>query len=109
MIRVISTGLHATTKDKCIRSVREQTYPYVHEYVEAGDQREPKGSLENFYGPVSEAHRDDIIVMLDGDDWLSGPKVLTRIAEVYEKMQAAQRRVDELYARWAELEALVVK
>jgi len=32
-----------------------------------------------------------------------------RIAEVYEKMQAAQRRVDELYARWAELEALVVK
>ena len=30
-----------------------------------------------------------------------------RVAEVYEKMQAAQRRVDELYARWAELEALV--
>jgi ABC transport system ATP-binding/permease protein len=32
-----------------------------------------------------------------------------RVAEVYEKMQAAQRRVDDLYARWAELEALVVK
>jgi len=29
-----------------------------------------------------------------------------RVAEAYEKMQAAQRRVDELYARWAELEAL---
>jgi ATP-binding cassette subfamily F protein uup len=32
-----------------------------------------------------------------------------RVAEAYEKVQAAQQRVDELYARWAELEALVVK
>jgi ATP-binding cassette subfamily F protein uup len=32
-----------------------------------------------------------------------------RVAEVYEKTQAAQRRVDELYARWAELEALIAK
>jgi ABC transport system ATP-binding/permease protein len=30
-----------------------------------------------------------------------------RVAEAYEQMQAAQRRVDELYARWADLEALV--
>jgi ABC transport system ATP-binding/permease protein len=33
----------------------------------------------------------------------------SRVAEVYEKMQAAQRGVDELYARWAELEGLVAK
>jgi ABC transport system ATP-binding/permease protein len=32
-----------------------------------------------------------------------------RVAEAYEKMQTAQHRVDELYARWAELEALVSK
>jgi ATP-binding cassette subfamily F protein uup len=32
-----------------------------------------------------------------------------RVGEAYEKMQAAQRRVDELYARWAELEASVGK
>ncbi len=32
-----------------------------------------------------------------------------RVAEAYEKMQAAQRRVDELYARWAELEGLVAR
>jgi ATP-binding cassette subfamily F protein uup len=32
-----------------------------------------------------------------------------RVAEAYEKMQAAERRVEELYARWAELEALVSK
>jgi ATP-binding cassette subfamily F protein uup len=30
-----------------------------------------------------------------------------RVTEAYEKMQAAQRRVEELYARWAELEAKV--
>src|ERR1700722_1296856 len=32
-----------------------------------------------------------------------------RVAEAYQKMQAAQRRVEELYARWAELERLVAK
>jgi ATP-binding cassette subfamily F protein uup len=32
-----------------------------------------------------------------------------RVGEAYEKMQAAQGRVDELYARWAELEASVAK
>ncbi len=32
-----------------------------------------------------------------------------RVAEAYEKMQQAQRSVEDLYARWAELEALVVK
>ena len=32
-----------------------------------------------------------------------------RVAEAYEKMQQAQRRVEDLYARWAELEALVAK
>lgn len=32
-----------------------------------------------------------------------------RVAEAYERTQAAQRRVDELYARWAELEGLVTK
>jgi len=31
-----------------------------------------------------------------------------RVAEAYDKMQAAQHRVEDLYARWAELEALVV-
>ena len=30
-----------------------------------------------------------------------------RVTEAYEKMQVAHRRVDDLYARWAELEAKV--
>ena len=29
-----------------------------------------------------------------------------RVHDAYEKVQAAQRRVEELYARWAELESL---
>jgi len=32
-----------------------------------------------------------------------------RVTEAFEKMQAAQRRVEDLYARWAELEAQLVK
>jgi ATP-binding cassette subfamily F protein uup len=32
-----------------------------------------------------------------------------RVGEAYDKMQAAQRRVEDLYSRWAELEGLLVK
>jgi hypothetical protein len=32
-----------------------------------------------------------------------------RLTEAYERMQQAQRVVEELYARWAELDAKVVK
>ncbi len=32
-----------------------------------------------------------------------------RVAEAYDKMQAAQRRVEDLYARWADLESQVIK
>jgi predicted transcriptional regulator len=32
-----------------------------------------------------------------------------RVTEAYEKMQQAQRRVEDLYARWAELEAKVAR
>jgi hypothetical protein len=31
-----------------------------------------------------------------------------RVTEAYDKMQAAQRRVEDLYARWAELEAQLI-
>jgi len=36
----------------------------------------------------------------------SDPRGLT---EAYDKLQESQRRVEELYARWAELEAKVAK
>lgn len=32
----------------------------------------------------------------------------SRVTEAYEKMQGAQRRVEELYARWAELESQLI-
>ena len=32
-----------------------------------------------------------------------------RLTESYEKMQDAQRRVEDLYARWAELETKVTR
>jgi ATP-binding cassette subfamily F protein uup len=38
----------------------------------------------------------------------AGPDAM-RLAEAYERLQEAQRTVDELYARWAELEAKVAR
>lgn len=55
---------------------------------------------------IMEAEQDLTVCQRDLETFASDPN---RIAEVYEKMQVAQRRVEELYARWAELEALVSK
>jgi len=55
---------------------------------------------------ILEAEQDLAASQQELEAFASDPN---RVAEAYEKMQAAQRRVDELYARWAELEALVAK
>jgi ABC transport system ATP-binding/permease protein len=65
-------------------------------------QREWDGMEER----ILEAEQELAARHQDLDAFASDPH---RVAEAYEKMQAAQRRVDELYARWAELEALVSK
>jgi ATP-binding cassette subfamily F protein uup len=55
---------------------------------------------------ILEAEQELVARRQELDAFASDPN---RVAEAYEKMQAAQRRVDEFYARWAELEALVAK
>jgi len=96
----------------CIRnleSVAKQNYPYftfyyindcstdrtkelVDQYVlENGledrctviHNRERKGALNNVYNAVHSLDPKKVVVICDGDDWLSHPNVLTKLASVY--------------------------
>ena len=87
MLHVISTGLRAPTKEKCLASVRSQRFPverFRHVYVEAGDQNPPRRALENFLSVALHLPPDDVILMLDGDDWFAHDRVLERVAAAYE-------------------------
>ncbi len=100
---VTSTGKGCDPRP-CIMSVAKQTYPYFrHRYIAADPQVYGKAMLEVY---KSAAHalfityssktvienvweywqtlRDsDVIVWLDGDDWLSHPHVLECLANIY--------------------------
>lgn len=41
------------------------------------------GALENLYNAIHTCDYSDIVVLLDGDDWLAHDRVLTKIDEVY--------------------------
>ncbi len=42
-----------------------------------------RGALHNFYTMIHMTDDDDIIVVLDGDDWLPDNNVLTRLSNIY--------------------------
>lgn len=42
-----------------------------------------KGALENLYNSIHSCDDNEIIITLDGDDWLSNNKVITKLTEVY--------------------------
>jgi ATP-binding cassette subfamily F protein uup len=80
----------------------------------AAPSDEPKKKLsylhqrewDSMEAKILEAEQELAACQRELEAFASDPK---RVAEAYEKTQAAQRRVEELYARWAELEGLVVK
>ena len=95
--------------DKCINSIKIQNYDnfecyliddistdnsleIVQECVKEDDRfiitsnDEKKYALHNIHDAIEESNieDDDVIVLLDGDDWLSSPSVLSKLDEVYE-------------------------
>jgi glycosyltransferase involved in cell wall biosynthesis len=96
----------------CIRSVKSQTYTNYECYLVndistdntekvvieeiAGNDKfhlitntEKKYALKNIYDTLASTNTapDDVVVILDGDDWLSGPNVLTRLNEIYKEQE----------------------
>mgnify|MGYP003677573121 FL=1 len=92
----------------CIRSVKSQTYTNYECYLVndistdsteetvlkeiAGNDKfhlisntEKKYALKNIYDALesTDTQNNEIVVILDGDDWLAGPEVLSRLNEIY--------------------------
>ncbi len=53
------------------------------ERVEIIENKRNLGALENIYRVVQKASDEEIVVTVDGDDWLKHGKVLERLSEVY--------------------------
>ena len=68
------------TKFKVEKYFEEHAYgiPY-----ELWDNRSNLGASENIYRAVMSCENDEIIVIVDGDDWLAHDHVLQRLNEVY--------------------------
>jgi hypothetical protein len=86
---VVSTGLSDTdvrkrAKGRCLESVRTQTLPHRHIYVEAAEQDPPKSAPENFIQVCRSLDPKDIILWVDGDDRLRHPRALETVARAYE-------------------------
>jgi hypothetical protein len=85
MIVVVSTGLSANTKQRCIDSVKSQKgASFEHVYIEAGDQNPRLCQPENVYNVVSNLAKDVICVALDGDDYLAHDHVLERVQKMHD-------------------------
>lgn len=80
-VHVVSTGNGSPHKSRCIDSVLRQSWPHEHHYVDASEQDPPRGALENLSMLVREFQKDDIVCMVDGDDYLPHENCLERVAK----------------------------
>ena len=86
-ICVVSTGLNAQTKSVCLASVARQRNvgcEVGHAYIEAGDQNPRKGVIENLIGAIAKLPENDVVVFLDGDDWLAHRDVLAGVRKLHD-------------------------
>lgn len=96
---VTSTGKGCDPRP-CIESVKSQTYPYHrHHYIGAdmktaaeavvyagprtSVEHSPRTVVENVYRYWRALRDSDVVVWLDGDDWLAHNYVLEHLAKVY--------------------------
>jgi hypothetical protein len=84
VIVFVSTGFRSSNKEACLRSVREQTAPHEHLYIEASEQTPPKPAMQNLWETVMGLPPDAIVAHLDGDDELARPDALAIVAAAYE-------------------------
>lgn len=82
---VVSTSYappsHATAK--CLYSVASQTLHAEHVYIDAALQDPPRSHFENLLNATAVAEDEEIVVCLDGDDWLL-PGALARVKQEHD-------------------------
>jgi hypothetical protein len=80
-ITVVSTALGPSTKQRCIDSIDSQRgcSPFVHIYVDAADQEPRLNAMENMWRTIMMLDPADIVVQVDGDDWLAHDRALATV------------------------------
>jgi glycosyltransferase involved in cell wall biosynthesis len=81
--RIIFTDDHSSDDTFSIVKGVCQKYPNVK--VDFIKNTERKGAMANFYTMISPCDPDEIVISLDGDDWLAHPDVLKRLELEYNK------------------------
>lgn len=84
MLHVISTGFRAPTRDRCEQSVEMQWPPVRHVYIEASEQRPPLDVISNLLDACAKLAPEDVVVWLDGDDWLARGDACLQVAAMHE-------------------------
>jgi hypothetical protein len=86
MIAIVSTGYRSPNEARCRESVLTQRLEelFRHIYIEASEVSPSLCALENRWHVYQELKPDDIVVELDGDDWLAHDHVLEVVAKQYE-------------------------
>lgn len=84
-IVVVSTAYAAKTEKACRDSIAEQLGADVrHVYIDAAKQSIPLAATCNLWRAVGSVDPDDVVALVDGDDWLTGKSSLAHIASLYE-------------------------
>ena len=84
LVHVVSTGWAHPTAELCKSSVRSQVdVRVVHRYIEASQQVPPRTKLENLIEAIAPFGDDEVIVLVDGDDWLAHRRALARVAQAH--------------------------
>jgi hypothetical protein len=80
VIHVVSTGFRAPTRERCLASVEsQQGVEFQHHYCEASEQEPPRNVLANLRSMIEPLKPADIVVWVDGDDWLAHAGVLAGV------------------------------
>ena len=79
---VISTGLATARPELCVESVRRQTVPHEHRWVDATQSGGAK--IDNQRKLVADLPPSTIVVDVDLDDWLAHPRALESVVAAHE-------------------------
>jgi hypothetical protein len=84
-LTVVSTAIAPPTKQRCIDSIDAQKgcSPFVHIYVDAAEQEPRLNAMENMWRTIMMLDPTDIVVQVDGDDWLAHDRALAKVEEMH--------------------------
>ena len=84
-VHVVSTGFAAPTRERCMVSVEGQAgCEFEHHYIEASTQEPVRDVITNQMSAIDGLDPHDVVVLLDGDDWLYTGSALAQVQAMHD-------------------------